>query len=179
MAENKTILRNTAMQYGTIMGLFWMAKFSLVPLGIRNPSLHVLFFILTLCVPFIGYYFARSFRVKECNNMLSYKRSVIFLILMYFYASLLVAVAHYIYFHFFDKGALMEFYKSSLIELKSTATGQVIDSINQIETTLDTFVTMSPLDLTFYFLSNNLFYCFIIAVITAFFVMRRKINTQS
>lgn len=165
------------MQYGTIMGLFWIAKFVLIPLGIQVPSLHVLFFLLTLCVPFLGYYFARRFRVKECNNELSYGRSFLFLFLMYFYASILVAVIHYIYFRFFDEGALMDFYKSSLIEFKSIATGPMIDTIDQMETTFDAFATMSPLDITFYFLSNNMFYCFIITVITAFVVMRRKINT--
>lgn len=177
MTENKTTLRKTAMQYGTIMGLFWMAKFSLVPLGIQIPSLHILFFLLTLCVPFIGYYFTRRYRVKECNNNLSYGWSVIFLFLMYFYASILVSVAHYTYFRFFDNGALMDFYKSNFIEFKSIATDPMIDSINQIEIAFDAFANMSPLHLTFYFLSNNMFYCFIIAVITAFFVMRRKINT--
>ena len=176
MTQNRAILQHAAMQYGTMMGLFWIIKFTFIPLGIRIPSLHILFFLLTLCVPFIGFIFARRFRIRNCDNTLSYERAFSFLLLMYIYASILVAAAHYVYFQFMDKGALLTFYKDSFLEFKNMADGFLLQSIHQMEEAFDTFGNLSSIEITFSFLSNNIFYCFILTAVTALFVMRKKTN---
>ena len=62
MVENKTNLRGYAMQYGTCMGLYWIFKFIFFPLGLRVPFLELVFMVLTLAVPVLGYVYARRFR---------------------------------------------------------------------------------------------------------------------
>ena len=60
------------MHFGTYMGVYWILKFILFPLGLSIPFLLFLFFGLTLGVPFMGYYYARSEerRVgKECLRL--------------------------------------------------------------------------------------------------------------
>lgn len=48
------------MHFGTYMGAYWILKFILFPLGLTIPFLLFLFFGLTLGVPFMGYYYART-----------------------------------------------------------------------------------------------------------------------
>ena len=50
------------MHFGTYMGVYWILKFILFPLGLSIPFLLFLFFGLTLGVTFMGYYYARTYR---------------------------------------------------------------------------------------------------------------------
>lgn len=60
MTERKPTLQECAMRYGTGMGLLWSFKFMLFPLGLRIPFLLLLFIVLTLGVPILGYIFAKK-----------------------------------------------------------------------------------------------------------------------
>lgn len=62
MAENRGYMQRYAMLFGTYMGGFWILKFILFPVGLSVPFLLFLFMGLTLCVPFMGYYYARMYR---------------------------------------------------------------------------------------------------------------------
>ena len=60
MTNYKPTLQECAMRYGTGMGLLWAFKFMLFPLGLRIPFLQLLFIVLTIGVPFLGYIFAKK-----------------------------------------------------------------------------------------------------------------------
>ena len=83
------------MHFGTYMGIYWILKFILFPLGFHIPFLSLLFVILTLAVPFIGYHYVKMYRDKICGGSIQFSHAVLFTIFMYMFASLLVAVAHY------------------------------------------------------------------------------------
>ncbi len=56
MTSNKPMtLQQHAMRFGTLMGLFWILKFILLPVGFTIPLLQLLFLLLTLFVPILGY----------------------------------------------------------------------------------------------------------------------------
>lgn len=65
MAENRGYMQRYAMLFGTYMGGFWILKFILFPVGLSVPFLLFLFMGLTLCVPFMGYYYA----LNTCETM--------------------------------------------------------------------------------------------------------------
>lgn len=104
MAENRGYMQRYAMLFGTYMGGFWILKFILFPVGLSVPFLLFLFMGLTLCVPFMGYYYARMYRNQVCGGGISFLHAWIFTVFMYMFAALLAAVAHYIYFRFIDHG---------------------------------------------------------------------------
>lgn len=81
------------MHFGTYMGIYWILKFILFPLGFHIPFLSLLFVILTLSVPFIGYHYAKMYRDKICGGSIQFSHAMLFTIFMYMFASLLVAVA--------------------------------------------------------------------------------------
>lgn len=150
MAENRGYMQRYAMLFGTYMGGFWILKFILFPVGLSVPFLLFLFMGLTLCVPFMGYYYARMYRNQVCGGGISFLHAWIFTVFMYMFAALLAAVAHYIYFRFIDHGYV----------------------INTCETMVDTL--LSPIDITLQMISSNVFWGSILAFPTALFVMRRK-----
>lgn len=174
MAKNKINLQRHAMHFGTFMGIYWIAKFVLFPTGLSNPFLMLLFFVLTMVVPFMGYFYARSFRNKICGGSITFMQSWIFMLFMYLFASLLVAVAHYIYFRFFDNGSVMDAYSVLLEQSKNVPGFAEIIEEYKYQDIIDTIRSMSAIEITMQLLSQNMLYCSILALITAPFVVKKK-----
>lgn len=174
MTENRINLQRYAMHFGTFMGIYWIAKFVLFPMGLSNSFLLLLFSVLTMAVPFVGYFYARSFRDKICGGSITFMQSWIFMVFMYLFASLLVAVAHYIYFRFLDNGHVMDAY-SALLEQSKGVPGfaEIIEEYKSQEI-IDMIRSMSAIEITMQLLSQNMLYCSILALITAPFVTKKK-----
>lgn len=174
MAEKKISLQAYAMQLGTYMGLFWIAKFILFPLGLTYNFLLFFFFGLTLCVPFLGFYYVRSFRNQVLQGSISLAQAWVFTVFMYMFAALLTAVAHYLYFRFIDGGFIIDTYAGMLTEFKTLNIEGTEEAIGQLKNGLEQLKTLTPIEITMQLMSQNIFYCSLIAIPTALFVMRRK-----
>ena len=174
MTENKSTLQEYAMRYGTAMGIFWACKFVLFPLGMSMPLLLIFFFILTLSVPILGYLFVRKYREQQCEGVLNFSRAYIFTIFMYMFASLFVAVIHYLYFRYMDNGMIVNTYQGMIDQMNAVATGDMKESLEQFRTALDVVSSLTPLEITLQLLTQNVFYCTILAIPNALLVMRNK-----
>ena len=174
MTENKSTLQEYAMRYGTAMGIFWACKFVLFPLGMSMPLLLIIFFILTLSVPILGYLFVRKYREQQCEGVLNFSKAYIFTIFMYMFASLFVAVIHYLYFRYIDNGMIVNTYQGMIDQMNAVATGDMKESLEQFRTALDVVSSLTPLEITLQLLTQNVFYCTILAIPTALLVMRNK-----
>ncbi len=172
MIEKKPSLQEGAMRYGTAMGIFWTIKFILFPMGMKMPLLLMLFFFLTLAVPILGYQFARKYRDRECGGIISYSRAFLFTAFMYMFATLFATIIHYVYFRYIDNGLIVNTYHDMLNQLSAGATGELETSINQIREALNVIAQLTPVEISLQLISQNLFYCTIIAAFTAMFVMR-------
>ena len=174
MTENKSTLQEYAMRYGTAMGIFWACKFVLFPLGMSMPLLLIFFFILTLSVPILGYLFVRKYREQQCGGTLNFSKAYIFTIFMYMFASLFVAVIHYLYFRYMDNGMIVNTYLGMIDQMNAVATGDMKESLEQFRTALDVISSLTPLEITLQLLTQNVFYCSILAIPTGLLVMRNK-----
>ena len=177
MEDKPKTLQEHAMRFGTMMGIFWIIKFSFLPMGFKIPLLQLLFIFMTLFVPILGYIYIRKYRERYCGGELSFLRGWVFSLYMYFFASLLTAAAHYIYFQFIDNGYLAGTYMEQLESLKSTLTGDLEASVDQLIQNLDTIASMSALQLTMQLIFQNIFYGAILSLPTALLAMRRKKNS--
>ena len=175
MTQNQPIsLQQTAMYFGTLMGLFWIIKVTFLPLGFTIPLLQLLFVLLTFFVPILGYLYARKFRNRYCGGSITFSRAFAFTVLMYLFAALLAAVAHYIYFRYIDNGFLIDSYIGQLEAMKPTATEELKESIDQFIEGFSLISSLSPIQLTFQLISQNFLYGTLLALPTALLVMRRK-----
>ena len=162
------------MHFGTYMGIYWILKFILFPLGFHIPFLSLLFVILTLSVPFIGYHYAKMYRDKICGGSIQFSHAMLFTIFMYMFASLLVAVAHYAYFQFIDHGFVINAYESQIDILNKSGVPDIEAYTNMFQETLETVKSLTPIDITMQLVSWNVFCGSLLALPTALFVMRRK-----
>lgn len=174
MPEKRINLQRYAMHFGTYMGVYWVAKFILFPIGLTQPLFMFLFIVLTIAVPFVGYNYARNFRNKFCDGSLSFMQAWAFMVSMYIFAALLVAVAHYIYFRFIDNGFVINAYEQTFEASKSIPGFSEIIEQYPYQETLDQIRALSPIEITVRLLSQNMLYCSILALITAPFVARKK-----
>ncbi len=173
MEVNKTNnLQHYAMYVGTYLGIFFILKFPLVPLGIHNPVFSLLFMLLTAAVPFLMYYYAKVYRDKVCGGSIRFIQAWLFLLLSFVFASLLVAVVHYIYFRYIDNGFIINTCSTALDSFKGNPMLPK-DSYNQLKEMLDQVSYLSPIKIVFQLISQNVFYGNIFSLIVALFVMKR------
>lgn len=178
--ENKSTLQHEAMLYGTFMGIFWTLKFVLFPLGMKQPMLLLAFFLLTFIgVPVLGYRFARQYRDRCCTGTVNFHRVFVFTALMYIFAALFATVAHYIYFRYLDNGLIIATYQDMLTQMMEVADSTETEmSLGQMQQALDTISNLTPLEISIQLITQNVFYCTLLALPTALLVRRNTSKVQ-
>ena len=107
-------LRAFARVDGTYVGILWIASFASYLGGLSSPMLGMIGGILAIISPFFAAKRLMKFRDDIRDGEISRRRSMLYYALMFFYASLLFALAQYLYFAFLDGGYLMREYTSLL-----------------------------------------------------------------
>ena len=175
MNDKRPTLQECAMRYGTIMGLFWAFKFVLFPIGLTIPIFQIVFALLTLFVPILGYLFTRRYRILYCDGVMGFRQAFTFCLFMFMFASLLIAVVHYIYFQYLDNGYIYNEYLNLISQLKSaTDVKENLQSLNQLEESLKIFSSLTPIEITFQLITFNLFSGLLMALPIAALTMRKK-----
>lgn len=164
------------MLLGTYMGVFLILKFILIPVGLSVSFMLLLFMMLTLCVPFIGYYYARLYRDRVCGGSIGFGHAWVFTVFMYLFASMLVAVAHYVYFRFIDGGLMVDTCERMLNSLEQTGTPGMETYIATYREAIAAARQVTPIEITLQMISTNVFTGILLALPTALFVMKRSKN---
>ena len=172
MTENRNYLHKYAMHFGTYMGVYWVLKFILFPLGFRIPFLSFLYMIMTLAVPVMGYYYVRMYRDKINRGVISFAHAGMFTLMMYAFASLLAAVAHYVYFQFIDQGFLIDTYTQVWHEMLNQNT-VMFENKEMIEEAIEAARGLSSIDITMQLVSWDIFWGAVLAIPTGLMVMRK------
>jgi hypothetical protein len=176
MTDQRKNFQEAAMRYGTVMGIFWTLKFVLFPMGMQSPLLLMAFFLLTLIVPVAGFFLVRQYRDRECGGVLSFSRAFLFTSFMYLFAALFATIAHYVYFRYIDGGLIVNTYQDMLTQMEAIATADMKASLDQFQQALDIIAALSPLEISIQLITQNVFYCTLIALPTALLVKRNPKN---
>lgn len=99
---------------GAIIGIVWIASFALCIAGMANPGLSLAGTFLAVASPFLAARRVAVFRDRARDGIISFRRSMAYYILIFFYASLLMALAQYVYFAYMDHGYVMTQYTNAL-----------------------------------------------------------------
>lgn len=174
METQKTTLHQCAMRSGTALGIFWIFNFIVFLLGLRIPFLTLLFVGLSFTVPIILFRLAKAYRKVHCDNVISFGQAFFFINSVAFFATMLTAVAHYIYFRYIDGGFIFEEYNHALQGIKDTLPGaELAQTIGQMEDALSQIAQLTPIELTFQLISQNIFFGIFLALVIAPFIMRK------
>lgn len=186
--ERPTMI-NCAMNFGLVVGLYYIGKFCLFPLSLHSTMAALLFLSLTLMVPLLIYRLARNYRDRYCGGHIEFGRAFAFSMYTMCFGALLASVAHYIYFAYIDGGAMVGALAQSIEQLQSidltTLEGANAEGIAQfnlyvevMQQTMQQIQAMKPIDITVGMLSNNVSWSIILSLPIAFWV-RRDVNTPT
>ena len=149
-------LKAFARQDGALLSLVWIGSFVCYIQGMSNPLLGMLAVMLIIASPFFAASRLRHFRDYAREGLISFRRGYAYMVLTFFYAGLLLAVALYVYFAFIDKGFLL----GKLTELISSEEGrraiQAYGMDEQMQESLKDMASLRPIDYALNMLTINI-----------------------
>ena len=171
--SNKRGFYQSAMYYGTILGCIWCSMYFLMFIGIGSLLMLTGCLALFIGSPFFAASFAKKYRRNECFDRMKYLQAVAFIYCMYICASLLSALAMYIYLMFIDNGM---FFATIQEILKASMQLPGADNIykQQTELALQMIQETTTSEFVWQIFGNNIFNASILPFIIAFFVSKNN-----
>jgi hypothetical protein len=163
--NDSSMLMKYSSTYGFYFGLYWVFKYIFLILGYKIPSLFLVYYALSIAVPFIAYSLTKRYR-SDIGGGISFSHAWRFGTMLYFFAALIVSVPQFIFYRFlvpenFLSDSMLEIVKL-LEEMKLDE--QILESIREINIT--------PIHLVIQGIFNNIFYGLILSIPVALFVKK-------
>ena len=167
MEENKNLLLKGAMTYGLAMGIYWVVKYIFFIFSVSVPSLSLVYWLLTLAVPFIAYYMTKRYR-PDIGGRISFFHAWRFGTMLYFFAALIVSLEYFVFYQFI---APPDFVANAIGQLTtvlkdSQVSSEMIDSLSKIR--------ISPIHMAIQGIFNNVFYGIILSIPVAALLCRNN-----
>lgn len=159
------------MIFGLYLGIYYILKFPLFIWGMKNVVIEMFFMGLTLSVPFITWRFVRIYRDRIVKEHLAFMQTWVFCVLIYIFAALIAAVAHFVYFRYIDHGYVMQTYRET-IELL-TADAAAAELGRQLNVMINDLSTLRPGEITLQLFMQNIFWGNLAALITALIIPKK------
>ncbi len=169
-------LKAFARQYGVALALLWTASF----LSVIFAPASVLGSLLALSTPIAVGWFLVRFRNSALDGHISFRRGFAFSCYTFFYASLIFAAIQFVYLRFFDHGAFMAMLGESVKTMQDvyrTQGAAAMQAVDQMKHTISIVGQLSPLQLTFVIMMDNILMGALLSLPIAY-ACRRK-NLQS
>ena len=132
------------------------------------------FLLLTIMVPFVGAWFVKKIRDGVLDGRLGFWQAFLLSTNIYMYASLIAAIVHFIYFRFIDNGFILNSYLESVNQMQELlGSGEAAANIEMLKANVELMGTLSPIQIVFSLLSNNVVFGLFISLLAAVFLKRR------
>ena len=183
-ASARTQMGPYATEYGTFIGLCWVADFFLFVWGLRtlSPLPLLLATLLLVCLPVLPCLFVRRYRnrLPEGASM-GYGRAFFFCVLMMMYTCLLTAAVEFAYLRWMDQGAIVASLSAMLqsgdVQMAYRQMGMA-DQLQALEEALDTVAAFSVSDIVVSLLNQNIFISLLNCFLAACFGIKHPISPQ-
>ncbi len=164
---------------GLYVGLVWIGSFACYIYGLTSPLTGLVGMIAALVSPFYAAMRLKRYRDNVIGGVISFARAMLYYMLIFLYASLLLALAQFIYFEFLDNGYLAGIYSSVF----STPEAEIVLKAygitkQQANDSVAAFAGTSAILIAVNILTINLFIGLIMSIPSAL-VMRRTAKPQS
>lgn len=103
-----TQLRAFAGRDGFVLSLIWTGSFASYITGLTNPEWSMVGMFLAIVTPFFVAKRLRRFRDEVLDGIISFMRGWAYVIFVFFFAGLLLAMVQYAYFTFVDQGYFIQ-----------------------------------------------------------------------
>lgn len=170
--EERSSLLKWAMTYGLILGIYWGIKYIFFILGVSYPMFNIVYWLLTLAVPFIAYYFTKKYKNEGLNGSISFFHAWRYGIMLYFFAALIVSLVHFVFYQYIaSPDFIAQAYNQTINMLKETQMNtSMLESLSKM-------TVPSPIQMAIQGIFNNIFYGIILSIPVALIVSRRPEET--
>ena len=172
MKEESNGLIQASMRYGTMLGALWIAAFAVYIAALTTPSLSPLFLILLVASPIVACCLGIKYRKQERGNKLGFIEAWSFMTISYLCASVLSAIACYIYFRFMDNGVVLTSFKEQIDIFTATGIDEELKKL--FNDTYNLLTQMSASDYCIQYFTTNIFVTTFLAPITSIFVYKNR-----
>ena len=166
-------MRAFARYDGFRLFLLWLGSFILYVAGFKTPVLGMLGMILALMTPFRASRKLRYYRDEVLGGIISFRRAWFYVLLQFFYASLLFAFAQFIYFTVFDHGYFMEQVTKMFSEPATAQAMQQMGMGQALSQTMTDLSQMRPIDLVLNIMTSNLLIGLVVGLPLALLAQRK------
>lgn len=138
-------------QDGFLLSLVWigsMASMMYMPESSWGP-------LMMLSTPFFVGWRLTSFRNNALDGVISFRRALYYTFFTFMYASLIFALAQYLYFKFLDQGRFFQMMSDAVVLLTEAYKQQGIDPA-ELSTALQEAKNTSPVNMSFLFMMYNM-----------------------
>ena len=169
-------LKAYARQDGFFLAMLWIASFASYIVGLTNQTLAMAAMLMAVMTPFFVASRLRKFRDYGLEGVISFGRSYAYIIFVFFYGAVLLAVAQYLYFAYMDNGYLV----NSFAKMIGSEEGRVmLEQYGMAKVVNDGLAEMAmtrPIDYALNILTINISLGFILGLPIALIMQKRKIE---
>lgn len=168
-----------AMLDGLKFGVYWCFGFFCVVKGICNVPLNTLGLLVTLSAPIFGCYLTHRFEKQvRPDEPVSYGKAYLYSALLYFYATVILAIAAFVYFKMLDNGQFADSYMAiynsveTQAAIKETQMDLLIDATvkqNGFNNFEELFRSVGPMEIAMGLFNLNTLTGLILSLPTALF----------
>ena len=162
-------LKAFARQDALVLGGLWMASFAFSVMAPQS----LLGGLLAFATPFVAGWLLRRFRDKVLDGFISFRRGYAYCFFCFIYASLLFAVAQYVYFRFIDGGQFLQMLTESVKVLEPVYQQNGLNTA-ELQQTLDAMKSLPPSQWVFMLLMQNIFIGIFLSIPIAFILKKVK-----
>lgn len=142
---------------GLYMGVVWIISFGCYIMGLTTPLLGMTGVLIAAASPVLAAMRLRRFRDSIRGGTISYPRAMAYYMLIFFYASLVLAIAQYVYFAYIDRGFVIGAYNDMLSAPETVEIMKAYGvTAGQMEENLSLLQQTKPIYLVFNILTFNL-----------------------
>lgn len=153
--EEYTQLKAFARIDGAYLGVAWIISFAFYISGLSSPILGLLGTVIAVLSPVFAALRLKKFRDNARYGVISFRRAMAYYILMFLYASLLMALAQFIYFAYLDNGYLVSTYSAimntpeaeAMLKAYGISTQQMQESISALAQTAPIYIVLNILSM--------------------------------
>ena len=141
---------------GARLALLWVVSFTCYIVGIANPLYGMVAIVLMVATPFFVSRRLMKFRDEGLGGVISFGRGWGYSLYVFFYASILLALAQYVYFAYIDQGYMLQSFSEALSSSEAQQMVKQYGAQQMIEESLEQLAQMRPIDYALNILTMNI-----------------------
>lgn len=150
---------------GAIVGGLWIVSFAFFIGEFYNPILGFVSLIVGVYSLVLAAMRLKRLRDNVLDGMITFSRALLYSMLVYFYAALLMAAGQFIYFQFIDQGFMLSQYE----EITNTAEFNTLLAAygikqNEMKMAIDNIAALRPIDIALQFFTTNIILGFMVSL---------------